>query len=653
MKQFVCMTLTVSALIMANATQAASSADERFLAARDAARAGDSVKLARLSADNDGSPLDAYLDYWALSIRLARKENADADLSAFTQREEGTLIAERARGEWIRAAARDERWSVVLDQAPRLRSPDQEMKCWLWQARLQRGETEALNEAESLWGSTSDPGEACTPVIAALSPRKTVAEHWQRARRLAEVRRYGAARATLMNLPVAEMPNPQQLSEVLDKPIRYLTRNPSPVGRRNQELTVLALLRLAQNDYRYAVTRIEALGNALSAEDRAYLSGILGWQAARGNQSDALAWYRAAGSAPLSEEQRAWHVRTALRAQDWGEVRRAIETMNTSQRAQPEWVYWYGRALIASGKTTEGRALLEPLAGQAHFYGMLAGEELGRGFVVPPGAQPATREEIARVSNDLSVRRALALFRLDSRIDGVREWNWAMRGADDRTLLAAAEIARREQVYDRAIYSAERTQTQHDYTLRYLTPYYDKIEPATRRWGLDLYWVYGLMRQESRFVVIARSSAGAQGLMQVMPGTAKYIAKRIGMPYSAHQATDMDTNLQLGTAYLRMMLDRLDNQPALASAAYNAGPGRIPRWKGAVPMEGAIFAETIPLNETRDYVKKVLANSVAYAALLSGKPQSLKNRLGTIMPDGLTASAEAALSAMPSGDGGE
>jgi len=163
--------------------------------------------------------------------------------------------------------------------------------------------------------------------------------------------------------------------------------------------------------------------------------------------------------------------------------------------------------------------------------------------------------------------------------------------------------------------------------------------------------VYGLMRQESRFVVVARSSAGAQGLMQVMPGTAKYISKRMNLPYSPNRLAEMDTNVLLGTAYLRMMLDRLDNQQALAAAAYNAGPARIPRWKSDTPMEGAIFAETIPLSETRDYVKKVLANSVAYAALLTGKPQSLKARLGTVLPDGTTNETE--LATMPSGDGGE
>ncbi len=651
MKQFVCVVLATAAFLSTGVARAG--ADERFLAARDAARAGDLARLNSLIAQADGSPLDAYPAYWALSIRLARKDDVDADLTAFTQREEGTLIAERARTDWIRAAGRAGRWDVVIDQSVRLRTADQEMTCWLWQARQARGDGKVLDEADNLWSSTVEPGEACAPIIGALSPRHTVSDHWQRARRLIDARRVAAARATLANLTPPDAPGTQQLTDALDSPVRFLARNPPGADRRSQELTVIALSRLAQSDWRAAAIRIESFGSALSAADRAYLSSVLGWQAARVNQPEALSFYHTAGNVAMSDESRAWQVRAALRAQAWGEVRRAIEAMNPVQRTQPEWVYWYGRALIAQGHGKEGRDALTPIAGQPNFYGMLAGEELGNAFAVPPGAQAATRQEIARVENDVSIRRSLALLKLDSRLDGIREWNWVMRDADDRTLLAAAEVARRAQIYDRAIYSAERTQAQHDYALRYLTPYYDKIEPAARRWGLDVFWVYGLMRQESRFITGARSSAGARGLMQVMPGTAKYIAKRIGIPYTASEIADMDTNLVLGTAYLRMMLDRLDNQPALASAAYNAGPGRIPRWKGATPMEGAIFAETIPISETRDYVKKVLANSVAYAALLTGKPQSLKARLGTIRPDGLGSTGDTELASMPSADGNQ
>jgi soluble lytic murein transglycosylase len=213
----------------------------------------------------------------------------------------------------------------------------------------------------------------------------------------------------------------------------------------------------------------------------------------------------------------------------------------------------------------------------------------------------------------------------------VREWNWSLRGRDDRFLLAAARLAEKSGLYDRAISAADRTVQEHDYSLRYLTPYRERIEPNARERGLDLAWVYGLMRQESRFIPAARSSVGAQGLMQIMPSTGKWIAGKLGMKgYQVGWLSDPETNVMFGTTYMRMVLEGLDDHPVLASAAYNAGPGRAKKWKDGRPLEGAIYAETIPFTETRDYVKKVMANAVIYAALLDGRAPSLKERLGTV-----------------------
>ncbi len=194
-----------------------------------------------------------------------------------------------------------------------------------------------------------------------------------------------------------------------------------------------------------------------------------------------------------------------------------------------------------------------------------------------------------------------------------------------------AEIAQRAGIYDRAISSADRTKVEHNYALRYLAPFSDQVREAARNQSLDEAWVYGLMRQESRFVTRAKSSVGASGLMQLMPATAKWVAKKVGLTdYKHAQVTDPEINLLLGTSYMRLVLESLDNHPLLASAAYNAGPGRAQRWRAETPLEAAIYAETIPFAETRDYVKKVLSNAVYYAAIFEGKPQSIKDRLAPV-----------------------
>ena len=204
---------------------------------------------------------------------------------------------------------------------------------------------------------------------------------------------------------------------------------------------------------------------------------------------------------------------------------------------------------------------------------------------------------------------------------------------DDRQLLAAAELARRNQLWDRAINTADRTVALHDYSLRYLSPYRGQFADRSREQGLEEPWVLGLVRQESRFITDARSAVGAQGLMQVMPATGKWVAKRMGMTsYRPAHVAEVDTNIALGTGYLRYVLDQLEASPVLAAAAYNAGPGRARRWKADIPLEGAIYAESIPFSETRDYVKKVMTNTVYYAALHGGEARSLRDRLGVIPP---------------------
>ena len=171
--------------------------------------------------------------------------------------------------------------------------------------------------------------------------------------------------------------------------------------------------------------------------------------------------------------------------------------------------------------------------------------------------------------------------------------------------------------------------------MRYLAPYRDALGENARARQLEEAWVLGLVRQESRFISEIKSSAGAAGLMQLMPATAKWVARRMGMQdYSWARVTDTGVNAALGTYYLRHVLDDLDGSPVLAAAAYNAGPGRARRWRDARPLEGAIYAETIPFDETRDYVKKVMSNTMYYAALLGGQPRSLKARLGVIAPRG-------------------
>jgi soluble lytic murein transglycosylase len=243
--------------------------------------------------------------------------------------------------------------------------------------------------------------------------------------------------------------------------------------------------------------------------------------------------------------------------------------------------------------------------------------------------------EIKEMGKRPGFNRAERFYAMNLRFEGNREWNWELRGMSDRQLLAAAEYAKRIHLYDRTVNTADRTKGEHDFALRYPTPFKDQLSPIAKTIDLNLAWAYGLIRQESRFITNASSSVGASGLMQVMPNTAKYVAKKIGMSsYTNERLKETQVNLTLGSHYLNMVLKDLDDSWVLASAAYNAGPSRPKSWREKLNQttEGAIFVESIPFNETRTYVKNVLANASYYSILMDGQTTPMKQRLGVIAP---------------------
>jgi soluble lytic murein transglycosylase len=223
------------------------------------------------------------------------------------------------------------------------------------------------------------------------------------------------------------------------------------------------------------------------------------------------------------------------------------------------------------------------------------------------------------------------LYRVGMRSEALEEWRWVVRNFNDKELLTAAEVALRNKMYDRAIGAAEKTVYQHDFSMRYLAPYRADLQVHIREHGLDEAWVFGLMRQESRFATNAKSDAGASGLMQIMPDTARWAANKLGLKsYRNALIHQLDTNLRLGTYYMKTVLSQAENNPVLASASYNAGPLRALQWRGDQPLEGAIYTETIPYDETREYVKKVMSNTFYYADQFGVAPRSLKLRLGVV-----------------------
>lgn len=619
--------------LLACAGMARAAQDDDFLAAREAFRVGDVVKFERSAKSLSGYPLEPYIAYWRLRLRL--EQATPEEVQALLERTKDAPVAVSLRADWLRLLATRQQWEQFDAEYTQAPGEDVELLCYTLQSRWRAGKEEALSYARRLWFSGRDRPDSCTPMFDALAERSQLGpdDVWARIRLALEAGNAGVARRAAEYLPAKEQPEARALSGIAVNPQAFLEhKNFNLKTRAGRETVMYAAHRLARTAPSQAAQQWAKLGERFTDAERAYVWGLIAYQGAQRHDPNALAWY--AKAAELNDQQLAWKVRIALRAKSWPDVLAAVDAMSPKEAQEPAWRYWKARAAKAQGRAAEAQALFTALATDFSFYGQLAAEELGGRGKTPAASYKPTRDEVQAMAKVPGFQRALAFYRLNLRFEGNREWSWTIRNFDDKQLLAAAEFARRSEIYDRAINTADRTRELHDFSMRYLAPYRDVMKGYVSQQQLDEAWVYGLIRQESRFIADVKSSAGAAGLMQLMPATARWVAQKVGLKdfRGGAQTVNVETNLNLGTWYLKHVLDTLDNHPVLASAAYNAGPGRARAWRAAEPMDAAIYAESIPFNETRDYVKKVMSNANYYSQQFGQTLLSLKERIGVIVP---------------------
>ena len=616
--------------------------------AREAFRKKDRNRLAALRSAAVGAnhPLAMWPDYWELTNRIAEVQQAEVDL--YSARWSGTYVDDRFRNDWLLELGKRRDWANFAVEFPRFRlNDDREVTCYALLTDHLAGK-DVREAALAAWFAQREADDGCALLAATLTDAKQfdAAQAWRKARYAMAAGRARAARqaAALVSVAAASAVN-----DIIDSPARYLLRSGSAANRAAAELSTLALMRMASNDPDAAASQLnERWDRALPAELSAWVWAEVGKQAAMKLQPEAADHYqRAAQRATKAgreidwpDEVLAWKVRAALRADNgrarWQPVVQAIDAMGGSEQREPAWVYWKARALLALAADSQdgesmralAREQMGGIAGQLNFYAALAAEHLGQPVFLPPRPAPLTAEERDAALRNPGLARALQLISIGLRGEGVREWNYTLRGMGDRELLAAAQLACEREVWDRCINTSERTRGEIDMAQCFPMPFRADVVARAGEIGLDPAYVYGLIRQESRFMMDARSSVGASGLMQLMPATARWTAKKIGLAYPPDAITDRDMNIRLGTAYLKLVLDDFGGSQALAAAAYNAGPNRSRKWRDGPLLETAIWAENVPFAETRDYVKKVLSNATYYAAQLSGQPASLKARLG-------------------------
>ncbi len=560
-------------------------------------------------------PAKVLADYSLYQSALtAAKQDDDILPAQFLNQAGESAMAEDVRNEWLKSLGKRSQWAqfnqqyAKLDQAGRA----QEVQCY---AELGSGNHTTL--AAELVKEINRLPQGCNRLIeaAAASGRLNQKDAWRRVRGL---------------ISNNQLTDARNLAAALGSPFEG-------GGQGAQEYSLISVIGNNAKKSTASAYTLESMQGSLSREQIGFAWGVLGhMQAQSQNMATALSYFSRADRSQLSNEQFEWYARAALRLQRWNDLADIITAMPAKLQNDPTWQYWLARSYAAQGNRGQAEPLYEKAAASGrNFYAVMAGEELGRRVSTRNNVGEASKSDVKHLAKDGAIDRALTLFKASQssgdwkmRRQSQAEWRYATRGADEDLLLTAAQLAYDNQFYEMAINSAERTNTKLNYNLRYISPFKDITVRYANQAGVDPAWVYGLIRQESRFMLGAQSSVGAQGLMQVMPATAREIAAKIGM--SSSELYTMDGNIRMGTWYMADAKRRLQNNEVMATAGYNAGPNRARNWQAATPLEGAIYAETIPFTETRDYVKKVMTNATFYASLFNEPQTSLKQRMGVV-----------------------
>jgi soluble lytic murein transglycosylase len=609
----------------------------RFLAAEGALKSGDGATFESLLAGLADYPLYPYLRYASLAADLAGA--SDQAIETFLGDFPETPLAERLRPRYLERLASQGRWA---DYARYYRPDDSaERRCLYLRALLETGQrAQALDPAaiEPLWLVPRSQPAACDPLFAAWEEAGglTPGLVWSRIRLAMEAGEQGLARYLGGRLPEPERPWLERWLAVYARPELII----EPGGLAGDHPLRPAILgqgiaRLARSRSSQAADALTAAEGVLAADPAASDSAHQAVARAllrSGSESDrrrGLAVWARMSARPENLAAQEERVRAGVRMGDWGRVADWIEHMPAGEEKADRWLYWQGRAQAALGLEAEAQASLAQAALRRSLWGFMAADRLGLPYPLEHRPVPAQPEQIRRLSGYPALARMRELRRLGRQADLRREWRTLTRDLDDAGLMAAAYVADLLGWHDQAIFTLARTGYWDDLGLRFPLRYRDLVSEQAWQTGLGEDWIFAVLRQESVFAADVASGAGALGLMQLMPATARQVAEELTPARAAPgraQILDPELNIALGSTYLAWMRDRFGHA-ALATAAYNAGPHRVARWLPEDCMEADLWILSIPFQETRGYVERVLAYRIIYGARLGLEPGRLSDLL--------------------------
>ena len=611
------------------ASQAASLEQQRqfYDEAKRALAKGDSGPYRRYAEALRSYPLEPYLAYDELTARL--KWASNDEIEKFLAEHGDLPQASWMKLRWLRWLAERGEWQTFVNHYdPTLNFT--ELDCLYGQYQLSHGMTAEGNaSAEKLWLVGKSQPEACDPLFErwAAAGQLTEAKRWQRAKLAVETRNYGLASYLIKGLPTLGA-HGKLLIEVAQKPqILSQSARFTPADPAMADVVGLGLRRLARQDPEKALSLLDDYARRLqfSSEEKIAIAREIGLTLAKRFDARALEVMAQYDPELRDNTVSEWRARLLLRLGRWGEAHQLTRQMPADLAATNRWRYWQARSLqLAQPNSSELPALYQGLAKERDFYGFMAADQVKAPYQLNNQPLALSAKTLQKVRNAAGIRRALEFHARGQIVDGRREWYHVSRLFSRKELVAQARLAYDRGWYFPAIRTISQAQYWDDLDVRFPMAHREPLTLEAKKRGIHSSWMFAITRQESAFMADARSPVGAMGLMQLMPATAKETARRFGIPLSSPQlAYRPEVNIQLGAAYLSQIYGQFSGNRVLASAAYNAGPGRVRQWlKGADHLAYDVWIENIPFDETRQYVQNVLSYSVIYGQKLNN-PQPL------------------------------
>jgi len=595
-----------------------------FLQAKQALENNDIATFNQLELSLRHYPLHYYLQYVILKGQIS--DVSPQMVETFFDKYQNAPLADALYKELMNDLKKREDWQRFEMFYPYQSMPPSELRCQHALLNLNKQITPAFyEELRALWLVGEPQPSVCNNLFEYLVQTGFITQDllWQRIKlAMAEnnpnLASQWAARLTDSNL--------QQLFEQWHR----IQQNPEAVNNfvandsgSARLIAVFGLKKLAKQNPLRAKEVLENLRKAFhfTPNEQDDINIEIAVQAVKKDLPQALALLKALNVALLDEKTQHLFLQQMLTANDWQGLKVFIQKLPVGSKEQPIWRYWLGRTLEMLDDATTAKGVWQTLAQERDYYGFLAANRLN----VPPrlNHKPitfTTDEEQTLLSQFNGLVRGLEFRLVGMDKQARQEWTAALKTLTPRQTEIAAAIARRDGWFDRAIFTTAKAGSYDDLEVRFPLAFYEYFKEGAEEQGVDLAWVYGIVRQESAFMQVATSQVGASGLMQLMPATAKMVARSIGL--KLNNIYDSRTNVKLGTTYLRQMLDKFNGNYMLATAAYNAGPGRAKSWTAQNPcISPDSWVELIPFTETRNYVKSVLTYTVVFEGRL-GRPMT-------------------------------